>query len=129
MKLNETLYVSDLDGTLLKDDQTLSDETISYLASAVKNGLNFTFATARSAVSSDFVLKNLELQLPVILYNGAQIYCPQKKRYIHSAYLEPEIYKKLLNELIDDGLSPVVHCLDENDNLEFTFRKRLTRVL
>ncbi|PWQ93541.1 HAD-IIB family hydrolase [Leucothrix arctica] len=122
MKLNDTLYVSDLDRTLLKDDQTLSEETTSYLVNAAKKGLNFTYATARSLASSGFVLKGLELQLPVILYNGAQIYCPKKEAYIHSSYMESGVYSKLLKQLIGDGLNPIVHSLDEDDKLRVYFQ-------
>lgn len=122
MTQHETLYISDLDGTLLNDNQMLSDETISFLSNAVNNGLNFTYATARSISSSRFVLENLNLKLPVILYNGAQIYCPTKRAYIHSAYMEPSSYITQLRHFINDGLEPVVHCLDENDQLRVYFQ-------
>ncbi|MFM2485611.1 HAD family hydrolase [Celerinatantimonas yamalensis] len=122
MNLSETLYISDLDGTLLNDSQLLSEGTISYLSEAVGRGLNFTFATARSIASSKFVLDSLNLKLPVILYNGAQIYCPVKKEYIHSAYLESESYLHYLEKFLESGLEPVVHCLDENDQLRVYFQ-------
>lgn len=122
MKPEESLYVTDLDGTLLKDDQTLSKETISFLTNAIENGLNFTYATARSIASSAFVLESLQLKLPVILYNGAQIYCPKKQSYIHTAYMDSDSYLMQLQSLLNDGLDPIVHCLDENDNLNVYFK-------
>ena len=127
MKQNESLYVTDLDGTLLKDDQTLSKETISFITSAIDNGLHFTYATARSITSSSFVLKSLQLQLPVILYNGAQIYCPKKCTYIHTAYMVPHSYLRQLESFLNNGLDPVVHCLDENDNLKVYFKSASNR--
>jgi len=122
MNLNETLYISDLDGTLLDDEQLLSTETVSYLSKAVQNGLNFTYATARSLSTSKFVLNHLNLRLPVILYNGAQIYCPVKKAYIHSSTMEAKSYVSQLNHFLNDGLAPVVHCLDENDEVRVYFQ-------
>ncbi len=122
MKTDETLYISDLDGTLLRDDQTLSEQTSSYLMNAVSSGLNFTFATARSVVSSEFVLQGLGLQLPVILYNGAQIYCPKEKRYIHTEYMAPAVFSDLLQRFFQDGLDPVVHCVDKNEDLRVYFQ-------
>ncbi|MDB4837359.1 HAD-IIB family hydrolase [Marinomonas sp.] len=114
--------MSDLDGTLLRDDQTLSHETQSFLVDAIKKGLNFTYATARSIASSRFVLESLDIKIPVILYNGAQIYCPSDDTYIHSAYLDPDSYKLKLNEFLSDGMEPVVHCLDSEDNLRVYFQ-------
>jgi len=122
MQKHDTLYITDLDGTLLQDDQTLSETTISYLSKAIRDGLNFTYATARSINSSRFVIDALDLQLPVILYNGAQIYCPKTQSYIHSAYMESEDFRSYLKILLEDGLDPVVHCLDDDDKLKVYFQ-------
>ncbi|MHA2936768.1 HAD family hydrolase [Vibrio sp. RC27] len=122
MNSNDILYISDLDGTLLNDDQTVSHNTQSYLATAIQEGVNFTYATARSITSSQFVLDSLNIRLPVILYNGAQIYCPIRKTYIHSAYMEATAFTSHLNQFLTDGLDPVIHCLDKEDNLRVYFR-------
>ena len=43
-----TLYVSDLDGTLLNSNQTLSPFTIQTINQLVSDGMLFSYATARS---------------------------------------------------------------------------------
>ena len=48
----DTLYISDLDGTLLTPECKVSDETASALNTMIANGLFFTVATARSASSA-----------------------------------------------------------------------------
>lgn len=48
----KTLYVSDLDGTLLNSDTRLSDATIKTINALVEEGMHFTFATARSITSA-----------------------------------------------------------------------------
>lgn len=65
-----TLYVSDLDGTLMRNDKTLSDYTVSTINRLVREGLAFTYATARSIQSSMEICGSLELKLPVISRNG-----------------------------------------------------------
>lgn len=70
----KTLYISDLDGTLLTPECELSDETAGLLNSMVEKGLLFTVATARSASSAAPLLAKLRLRLPVILMNGVVIY-------------------------------------------------------
>lgn len=43
-----TLFVSDLDGTLLQPDARLSEETVALLNSNIDRGALFTVATART---------------------------------------------------------------------------------
>lgn len=64
-------YVSDLDGTLLWNDATLSDFSEAALRKMLVDGLLFTVASARSVVSMQGVLRGLPLRLPVIELNGA----------------------------------------------------------
>ena len=43
-----TLYVSDLDGTLLRSDERTSDYTNSVINRLTRHGMLFSYATARS---------------------------------------------------------------------------------
>ena len=66
-----SLYVSDLDGTLLDRNARLSDITRYGLTRLLDAGLTFTVATARHVSSVRQILEGLPLQLPVISSNGA----------------------------------------------------------
>lgn len=44
----KTLYVSDLDGTLLRKNETLSTYTIKTINTLTASGMLFSYATARS---------------------------------------------------------------------------------
>ena len=56
-----TLYISDLDGTLLNKNAQLTDNTIEIISSLIDRGVLFTIATARS-LSSVEILKKLNIQ-------------------------------------------------------------------
>ena len=58
--MNDTLYVSDLDGTLMRNDEKLSEYTIKTLNELLRQGLPFTFATARSIESARVITGELE---------------------------------------------------------------------
>ncbi len=72
-----TLYVSDLDFTLLRIDSTLSSRTVQVVNQMVAQGHLFTYATARSYTSASRVTKGLRLRLPLITYGGAVVVGPR----------------------------------------------------
>jgi len=78
-----TLYISDLDGTLLSPQAALSAFATENLLRLMRNGLRFTIATARTWESSRVILRDiLPLPVPVVLQNGALIYDTQTQRYV-----------------------------------------------
>ncbi len=69
--LTETVYVSDLDGTLLGPDARLSSFSRSVLERLIEAGVPVTVASARGIVSMQEILGDLPLRLPVVCFNGA----------------------------------------------------------
>ncbi|MBO5525201.1 MAG: HAD hydrolase family protein [Clostridia bacterium] len=69
----KTLYISDLDGTLLTKDERISKYSLDILNDLIGRGMLFTFATARSLVTARKATVGLEYACPAILYNGAMI--------------------------------------------------------
>ena len=65
-----TLYVSDLDGTLLNSDVKISENSKNIINSLIEKGMKFTVATARSLVSASDKIEGLNLKLPVVVYKG-----------------------------------------------------------
>ena len=61
-----SLYISDLDGTLLRNDATLSTYSQKVLTQLLQEGLAFTVASARSIVAIQSLLQGITLSLPVI---------------------------------------------------------------
>lgn len=95
-----TLYVSDLDGTLLNTNTKLSDETIEIINELVENGVKFTYATARSFSSASKVVQGLHLLIPVITYNGAFFVEPSDGKIIDSTLFTKEQIKYITNIVI-----------------------------
>lgn len=88
-----SLYVTDLDGTLLNSTGVLSKKTIQILSSLLQEHLPLTIATARTPLGISNILKELPLSLPMILLNGALIWNPITETVIDSSpFLE---YQKL----------------------------------
>ncbi len=78
----KTLYVSDLDGTLLQPNVTLSKRTIAILNELIKQGMLFSVATARTIASVKPILQGVAVPMPIILMNGVCIYDLTTQKYI-----------------------------------------------
>lgn len=96
-RFTNTLIVSDLDGTLLNTRQQISEENKSAINYFKKHGGKFTIATGRMESSVQVFIDLLEIEMPVILYNGAVIYDPITNKRLFETFLPG--YVKIINEL------------------------------
>lgn len=106
----KTLYVSDLDGTLITHREKISDYSLAALNELVEKGLLFTYATARSFTSAEAAVRGLNHSLPVIVYNGALVIEPATGKTLYSLAFPSESKKSILDRLNVFGVSPVVHA-------------------
>ena len=79
----KTLYISDLDGTLLNSQGKISDYSIKTINNLINEGMIFTYATARSLVSASPVTRGLIKNLPLIIYNGTFIVNGETGKLLH----------------------------------------------
>ncbi|MEN0068129.1 MAG: HAD hydrolase family protein, partial [Myxococcota bacterium] len=102
-----TLYVSDLDGTLLDREGQLSPTTRASLRALLERGLCFTIATARSVVSVRERF-DLPLALPLVTANGTFVDDLQKPGHLHIAELDRAIALTIWEEARSRGIDPLV---------------------
>lgn len=110
--MEKTLYVSDLDGTLLTPEQRLSPFTVRVLEYLLGQGVAFTYATARSLYSSGAVTQGLTKRLPVILYNGAFVRWADTGEDVASLGFSTAQRQAVEKILKSRGLSPLVYTVD-----------------
>lgn len=67
----KTLYISDLDGTLLASSAQLSPLTRDILCQLCDAGVYISAASARTAATVTKLLDGVPFRVPVILMNGA----------------------------------------------------------
>ena len=97
-----TLYVTDLDGTLMRNDETISAYTIRVINELIERGMAFTYATARSIESARPIAGGLRLTLPAITRNGAVLADNATGKHLEKAVFtenEVALLKDFLPEL------------------------------
>lgn len=102
----KTLYISDLDGTLLNSAAELSEYTVSTINRLIDEGMYFTFATARTVYSAAAITEPLNLNMPCILNNGAGIYDPCRGAYIKKACIPIDTSRRIISAFHKNN----VHC-------------------
>ena len=105
-----TLYISDLDGTLLDSNSIVTSHSVENINLLLQKGMLFTIATARTPATVVPLLKQLQLDLPVVLMNGAVLYDIRNKHYIQT------------NGFTDDSALRYISILENRDLIPFVYR-------
>ncbi|MEA3265622.1 MAG: HAD family hydrolase [Candidatus Fermentibacteria bacterium] len=103
-----SLYITDLDGTLLTDNGTISPVTFSILQNLLEKGILFTTASARSVASIQHIFKGLKFDLPVIEFNGAIISDLQSGQHLFISSIDPPLVEDICCVIEKYGCSPFV---------------------
>ena len=115
-----TLYVTDLDGTLLGSDQKVSSYSCSVINDLVARGMIFSYATARSMITARKATVGLNAQMPLIVYNGTFVIDNVTgKRLISNTFSAVEA-AELLEILQAHDIAPLVYSL-QSDFEKFSY--------
>ena len=104
----KTLFVTDLDGTLLTKEERVSEYSREKLNRMIERGLMFTYATARSYESAQKAVAGLELNIPVVLYNGGLIYHPKTGETLNAVLFNDEDKSYIYSVLRAHNIQPFV---------------------
>lgn len=108
--MEDTLYISDLDGTLLRSDGKLSPYSLAAVNRLVGLGMRFSYATARSLATSAKVTAGLSTGVLAIVNNGAFILNARTGEIVRSNFFSAADYRYAGTLLLRLGIYPVVHA-------------------
>lgn len=89
------LVLSDIDGTLLRSDGTISERTCRAVQRFTEAGGHFTLATGRSVAAVQPFIQALSIHVPVILLNGSLLWDPVTDRDLACQALPREMVAQL----------------------------------
>ncbi|MGM9802633.1 MAG: HAD-IIB family hydrolase [Muribaculaceae bacterium] len=113
MKETVTLYVSDLDGTLLNSSSLVSQQSVAMLNRAIDcYGALFTCATARTPATVVPLLQQVHVGLPMIVMAGAAMWNEQVHDYENVRTIPEEVIESIVSVYEQYGARPFVyrHC-------------------
>jgi hydroxymethylpyrimidine pyrophosphatase-like HAD family hydrolase len=123
--MNKIIALTDLDGTLLLPDATLSEFTVSVMTRALDEGHVVSYATARSYTSSQALVGAIPWRHPLVLYNGGLLFDPVEKKPLGGAFLDSSLTNELLMVGRSFGHCPLLFALEE-DGSERVLHEPLT---
>ena len=109
--MEKTLYLSDLDGTLLRSDRTLSSYTCRVIGRLAERGVCFSYATARSIETARKVTEGIRVSLPVIVHNGAFIADSATGETLWSRLFSAQEAQAVFSAFTERGLVPLVYAM------------------
>lgn len=116
----KVLYISDLDGTLLHSDATISEYTSRIIEELTSRGMIFSYATARSYLTAAKVTKGLYAKIPVITYNGAIILQNDTYEIIEKNTFSEDEKTEILKVLLEEDVYPIVYSfIDDKEKFSY----------
>lgn len=139
-KFEGILLCTDLDGTLLRSDGTISVENLAAIDYFKSEGGLFTFITGRLPAYSSELCKMARTNAPYGCGNGCGIYDPDKKQYLWKKEMDGKIFEFLkfaLDNTAGVGIMvntfDTVYFLRNNSAMEWwreiTYMKNIERKL
>lgn len=117
----KTLYISDMDGTLLQSNGTLSEYTKEKLNKFYEKGIQFSVATARSMVSAMPILDGVRFAAPVVLMNGVFVYDTETKKAVKYHEIQHTVLQKVLDCFYEKSLHPFMFLYSDDYKLSIRY--------
>ena len=99
MERNFGCIATDLDGTLLRSDLTVSERTVQALRAASAAGMLVALVTGRPVRWLRRVYDHLGVLYPAVCANGAVVYDPEADRALHVNPLAPAVLAEVCQRL------------------------------
>jgi hypothetical protein len=88
----------DLDGTLLHSSKTFTDRTLDMISTMKKRGLILVIATGRGLEKARKFYETLDLDTPLVCYNGSCVHDIHQSKDLYAMNIEDEIASEIVHQ-------------------------------
>lgn len=113
----KTLYVTDMDGTLLDADGRVSVRSAKLISELSSDGALITVATARTPATVQILLADTYMCLPAIVITGAALWDREQLKYINPILTPPPTSAAIFNLCHKHGINPFRYTLNDNGEM------------
>lgn len=124
----KTLYVTDLDGTLLNSESEISPYSSQLISALSQDRALISIATARTPATVEHILRGTYVPIPVIVMTGAAMWDNTAKRYIEPHFLAADTCRDVKRLIQAHGVNPFTYTLGADGCLEVFHTYDLTPV-
>ncbi len=112
----KTLYATDLDGTLLGSNASLSDYTTDALRRLAREGVDVTYITARTPATVQPIMASAPIRIPGVVMTGAALWRNDTDRYARVTYHTPDDVDTISAICRRHGVTPFEYTLEPGSN-------------
>lgn len=117
----KTLYITDLDGTLLNSKAELSKKSAEIINRLADEGILFSLSTARTHATVSEMFGEVRLNVPLVMMNGVVVYDPKEHKVISACTIEKDKAEKVLEIYRRHGKAPMLYYIDGTTiNINYT---------
>ena len=109
--MGKTLFVSDLDGTLLNSSAKITPVTAGIINNLLEAGVLISYATARSYNTAALVTRDINFKYPAVHHGGVFIQDPKSGEYFDRCVFAQDKAARLVRALQDNRLHPLVYAI------------------
>ena len=99
-KFENKLLCTDIDGTLIDNNNSISEDNIKAIEYFCENGGKFTIASGRCVEAIEPILKQLKVDMPIVCLNGCAIYEPLKRKFLKLNTIDNSV-SKIIDEIVN----------------------------
>ena len=125
----KTLYITDLDGTLLNDSHQISPASRTLLNHAVSRGALVSIATARTPATVNEILRGIDLRIPAVVMTGAALWDIHTRQYSDVQYFTPDQVEKVIEAYLSTDSGAFLYTLEDRAGMEAAAREVSDKLL
>ena len=111
--MGKTLFITDLDGTLLDSGARITPLTAKIINDLIDKGLIFTYATARSFYKASQFAGDINFKEPAVHHNGVFIQEPGSGEYFDKCVFDRDKAAELMQTLQAHKFYPLIYAIIE----------------
>ena len=130
------LIAMDVDDTLLSDKLTVSEETKAALEAAIEQGVTVTLATGRMYASAVQIAKQINLNVPIITYQGSLVKTLLEGTVLYERYVPSQAAIHIQQYCLQHNLhlqlyvDDLLYGMEENETIkEYSERSKIPYII